>query len=158
MRFASHTHRTSQLVNNRRQICNTKPDVSRFKTYVDKLADEGGMSGDETDHRGKQPATGQRKFFVARPGWRSQEVTDWLRVIDALYMDHRFSPNGRATRGNWVRHRLDSDRVDRGRQPVKGLPENFYDRAWLQGISRGERDALEMQPAVSLEHSAEVLR
>lgn len=116
------------------------------------------MSGDETDRRGKQPITGQRKFFIVQPGWRSKEVTDWLRVIDALYMSHRFSLDGRATRGNWARHRMDSGRVDWGRRPVSGLPENFYDGAWLQGLSREEQDALGIQPAVSLGHSAEVLR
>lgn len=132
--------------------------MSRFKAYVNKLADEDGMSGDETDRRGKEPIAGQRKFFIVRPGWRSQEVTNWLRVVDALYMTHRFSLDGRATRGNWVRHRVDSGRVDQGRRPVSGLPENFYDNAWLQRLSEGERNALEMQPAASLGHSAEVLR
>lgn len=123
-----------------------------------RLADEDGMSGDETDHRGEQPIAGQRKFFVVRPGWRSQEVTRWLRVIDCLYMIHRFSLDGRATRGNWVRHRIDSDRVAWDRLPVSGLPVNFYDPSWLDGLSKGERDSLEMQPLASLNHSAEVLR
>ena len=151
-------HRIFQLVSSRRHICDTEPAVSRFKTYVDKLADGGGMSGDETDRRGKHPITGQRKFFILRPGWRSQKVSDWLRVIDALYTSHRFSPDGRATRGNWVRHRMDSGGVDWGRRPVRGLPQNFYDVTWLRGLSRGERDALEIQPAASLDHSPDVLR
>ena len=116
------------------------------------------MSGDETDRRGEQPIAGQRKFFVIRPGWRSREVTRWLRVIDGLYTINRFSVDGRATRGNWVRHRIDSDRVDWDRLPVSGLPENFYDASWLEGLSEGERDSLEMEPPVDLNHSAEVLR
>lgn len=115
------------------------------------------MSGDETDRRGKEPIRGQRKFLVARPGWRSQEVTKWLRVIDDLYTVHRFSLDGRASRGNWVRQRIDSGRVDLDRFPVSGLPENFYDPAWLRGLSQTERDHLEMQPGVSLEHSVKVL-
>jgi len=134
-----------------------EPEVSRFKTYVDQLA-EGGMSGDETDHRGEQPIAGQRKFFVVRPGWRSPEVTRWLRVIDGLYTIHRFSLNGRATRGNWVRHRMDSDRTAWDKLPVSGLPENFYDASWLQGLSDEERDSLGIQPPVDLNHSAGVLR
>ena len=115
------------------------------------------MSGDETDRCGRQPIRGQRKFLVVRPGWRSKEVTDWLRVIDNLYTTHRFSVEGRASRGNWVRHRIDSGRVDWNQLPVGGLPENFYDLAWLQGLSREEKDRLNVQPRVSLEHSAEVL-
>jgi hypothetical protein len=116
------------------------------------------MSGDETDRRGERPIVGQRKFFVVRPGWRAQEVTRWLRVVDDLYMIRRFSLDGRATRGNWVRHRMDSDRVTWDSSPVSGLPENFYDSSWLKGLSGEERDSLEMQPPVDLNHSAEVLR
>lgn len=115
------------------------------------------MSGDETDRCGREPIRGQRKFLVVRPGWRSQQVTKWLRVIDNLYAVHRFSLDGRASRGNWVRHRIDSERVDWDRLPVSGLPENFYDPAWLRGLSQEERDRLEVEPMVSLEHSAEVL-
>lgn len=116
------------------------------------------MSGDETDHCGKQPIAGQRKFLVVRPGWRSQEVTRWLRVIDGLYTIHRFSLDGRATCGNWVRHRIDSDRVSWDTLPVSGLPENFYDSTWLEGLSERERDSLEVQRPVDLKHSAEVTR
>lgn len=133
------------------------PDVSRFKAYVDRLADEGGMSGDETDRCGREPIRGQRKFLVVRPGWRSQQVTEWLRVIDDLYTVQRFSLDGRASRGNWVRQRIDSEMVDLDRLPVNGLPENFYDPAWLRGLSKEDRERLEVKPAVSLEHSAEVL-
>lgn len=151
-------HPIPQLIQNRRYVCDAEPHVSRFKTYVNRLADEDGMSGDETDHRGKQAIVGQRKFFVVRPAWRSQEVTDWLRVIDALYACHRFSTDGRATRGNWVRHRIDSDRVDRSKRPIRGLPKNFYDRAWLEGLPQEERDSLAIQSAETLDHSVEVLR
>ena len=115
------------------------------------------MSGDETDRCGTQPITGQRKFLVVRPGWRSQEVTKWLRVIDNLYAIHRFSADGRASRGNWVRHRIDSGKVDSDQLPVSGLPENFYDPAWLQGLSQEERNYLDVQPRVGLGHSVEVL-
>ena len=115
------------------------------------------MSGDETDRHGKEPIRGQRKFLVIRPGWRSQEVTDWLRVIDDLYTVHRFSHDGRASRGNWVPQRIDSGRVDWDRFPVSGLPENFYDPVWLCGLSQAERDRLAVQPKASLEHSTEVL-
>jgi hypothetical protein len=116
------------------------------------------MSGDETDRRGKQPIRGQRKFLVVRPHWRSHEVTKWLRVIDNIYTVRRFSSNGRASRGNWVRQRIDSGRVDRNRFPVVGLPENFYDKEWLRCLSQEEIDHLEVQPRISLEHSARVLR
>ena len=116
------------------------------------------MSGDETDRGGRQPIRGQRKFLVTQPHWRSQEVTKWLRVMDNLYKVYRFSSNGRASRGNWVRQRIDLGRVDFHRPPVTGLPENFYDKRWLQGLSQEEVDYLGVQPSVNLEHSARVLR
>ena len=125
---------------------------------MDRLADEGGMSGDETDRCGREPIRGQRKFLVVKPGWRSQEVTDWLRVIDDLYTVRRFSLNGRASRGNWTRQRIDSETVDWDRIPIRGLPENFYDSAWLECLSQAERDELEVRPGISLDHSAEVLK
>lgn len=134
------------------------PCVSPFKAYVDRLADEDGMSGDETDRCGRQPIRGQRKFLVVRPHWRSQEVTKWLRVIDNLYTVYRFSSNGRASRGNWVRQRIDSGRVDQDRLPVTGLPENFYDEEWLQGLSQEETYRLGIQPNIDLKHSTEALR
>lgn len=153
-----HSNSSLQLIRNRKYICRVSPSVSGFSTYVNRLADEGGMSGDETDHCGRQPIRGQRKFLVQRLGWRSKEVTTWLRVIDALYMTHRFSLKGRASRGNWVRQRIDSGEVDWSRFPVSGLPENFYDPAWLRGLSQDKRNKLDVQPPVSLEYSAEVLK
>jgi len=155
---APRAHPTQQLICNRQYICNVVPDVSPFTAYVNRLADEGGMSGDETDPYGSQPIRGQRKFLVVRPGWRSQEVTKWLRVIDSLYATHRFSADGRASRGNWVRHRIDSGKVDSDRLPVGGLPENFYDPVWLRDLSQEERNDLDVQPGVNLNHSVEVLK
>ena len=75
------TNGAPQLILSRRFICDVVRDVSQFKTYVDQLADGGGMSGDETDQGGRQPIRGQRKFLVIRPHWRSHEVIKWLRVV-----------------------------------------------------------------------------
>ena len=147
-----------QLIQSRKQACDTEPDLSHFRCYVDKLAEGDGMSGDETDHRGTQPIKGQRKYFVVRPEWRSRDVTRWLRIIDEVYVYHRFSEDGRASRGNWVRQRIDSGRFDGARRPVSGLPKNFYDAAWLETLSNKARAELQMQPEISLRHSPTVKR
>ena len=147
-----------QLIKSRIQVCDSEPDLSRFRCYVDKLAGGDGMSGDETDHCGTQQIKGQRKFFVVRPEWRSMDVTRWLRTIDNVYIYRRFSENGRASRGNWVRQRIDSGRLDRVRRPVSGLPENFYDAAWLGTLSSKARAELEIQPEISLRHSSAIKR
>lgn len=135
-----------------------EPELAQFQDYIDQLADGGGMSGDETDHRGTMPTKGQRKFLVVHPGWRSTEVTKWLQTIDKVYVHHRFSEDGRASRGNWVRQRVDSGRFDGGCRPVSGLPKNFYDIAWLRTLSEKARVGLRIQPEVSLEHSSAVKR
>lgn len=135
-----------------------EPELARFRDYVDQLADGGGMSGDETDHCGTAPTRGQRKFFIVHPKWRSREVTDWLRTIDKVYVHYRFSQDGRASRGNWVRQRVDSGRSDSGCQPVPGLPGNFYDTTWVRTLSGKARAELGMQPDISLKHSSAIRR
>ena len=129
------------------------PELAVFSKYVDQLA-AGGMSGDESDRSEERQTREHRKFFVVRPAWRSPEVTHWLRVIDDVHLDSRFSESGRASRGNWVRHRVPSSRVDHMRPPVIGLPKNFYDEEWLGNLSQMESEALEMQEGVSLEHDS----
>lgn len=110
------------------------------------------MSGDESEASETNRSRGHRRFFVVRPAWRSPKVTPWLQVIDDVHLESRFSESGRASRGNWVRHRVRSGKVDHARPPVIGLPRNFYDEEWLGGLSRTELEALEMQEEVSLEH------
>ena len=140
-----------QLTQSRIASCHTVPALTTFAKYVDQLA-AGGMSGDESEHSEAMQPREHRKFSVVRPAWRSPEVTPWLQVIDDVYLDSRFSEGGRASRGNWVRHRVRSSRVDHMRPPVVGLPKNFYDEEWLGHLSRMELEALEMQEEVSLEH------
>lgn len=113
------------------------------------------MSGDESEVSGASRE--HRRFFVVRPAWRSPKVTPWLQVIDAVHLDSRFSESGRASRGNWVRHRVRSGRVDHVRPPVIGLPKNFYDEEWLGGLSQTELEALEVQEEVSLEHDPNLM-
>lgn len=120
-----------------------------------KLADDGGMSGDESDRSTKQK---DKKYFVVRPIWRSQEVTEWLRVMDLVYISSRFAADGRATKGNWVRNRIQSTRVDRDSKPIPGLPHNFYDQTWLEAQTRREKKALKMREAIDLGHSEEIIR
>ena len=116
------------------------------------------MSGDESDRPEERGTKEHRKFFVVRPAWRSPEVTPWLRVIDDTHLDSRFSESGRASRGNWVCHRVHSRRVDHMRPPVIGLPRNFYDEEWLGRLSQIELEALEMQGGISLEHNPGLMR
>ena len=133
------------------------PELAASSEYVDLLA-AGGMSGDESDRFEGRETKEHRKFFVVRPAWRSPKVTPWLRVIDNVYLDSQFSESGRASRGNWVRHRLDCcNRVDHMRPAVIGLPMNFYDEQWLSHLSQMELEALGMREEISLEHDPSLM-
>lgn len=151
------TYFKPQLSQHRRFVCESHKDMERFKKYVDILDHGGGMSEDEPDWRsavGKVPGG----YFVVRPVWRAQEVTNWLRVIDSVYLARRFTPDGRVTRGSWIRNRKPSSKVDHTAAPIKGLPINFYDKGWLGSLSPGEKRSLKVGAAVDLSHTEEMMR
>jgi hypothetical protein len=133
--------------------------MGSFKKYVDILAEGGGMSEDEPDPGSTTSwKKGPRKYFVIRPVWRSQEVTDWLRTIDLVYLDTRFAADGRPMRGRWVRDRIRSTKVDQAAQPINGLPLNFYDKAWLASLSTKRKRRLEIQGRINLDHTEGMMR
>jgi hypothetical protein len=113
------------------------------------------MSGDESDRNAKQT---DKKYFVLRPVWRSQEVTRWLHVIDLVYLSNRFAADGRATKGNWVRDRVRSTRVDKESKPIPGLPYNFYDQNWFGTLTPEEKQALRVGEEIDLSHSEEIIQ
>lgn len=133
--------------------------MGRFREYVDILAEGGGMSDDEPDPRSTTARTKESgKYFVIRPAWRSLEVTNWLRVMDRIYLYHRFAADGRATRGKWTQNRVQSNKVDRAGQAIKGLPANFYDKDWLASLSPKKKRRLNIKGAINLTHTEEMLR
>ena len=146
-----------QLTEHRRAVCESNKDMTKFKKYIEILHHGGGMSEDEPDWRstsGKVPS----HYFVIRPVWRSGAVTDWLRVMDHVYLARRFNPDGRVTRGRWTRNRKPSNKVDLAATPIKGLPINFYDEEWLKSLNPKERRSLKMQDPLDLTHTEEVMR
>lgn len=150
--------RSLQLIEHRRTVCESHKDMEIFKEYVDILADGGGMSEDEPDPRSVALPSTTRKYFIIRPAWRSQQVTDWLRVMDNVYLDHRFAADGRATRGKWTRNRVRSNKVDQTAEAIKGLPGNFYDEAWLASLSPKKKRRLRIQEEIDLTHTEEMMR
>lgn len=146
------------MAGNRQTVCSTHKDLGKFKEYVDALAKGGGMSGDESDRgSGSSPSTA-RNYFIVRPVWRSQEVSQWLRIMDLVHLDRRFAADGRMTRGKPARRRLPSDKVDQTATPIPMLPSNFYDVDWLNSLPANERRRLRAQPAVELTHTEDMLR
>lgn len=148
----------SQLTGHRRAVCESTEDMAKFRKYIDILDRGGGMSEDEPDRRSaarKIPSD----YLVIRPAWRSEEVTEWLRVMDRVYVATRFTADGRATRGKWMRNRIPSNKVDTAATPVKGLPVNFYDEQWLKSLHPKKRKSLKiLEEKVELTHTEEIMR
>jgi hypothetical protein len=138
--------------------CAYDEGLSNCLPYVKKLAEEGGMSGDESDNRRAGQYKGQAKYFRIRPIWRAPGVSSWLDIIDKVYVAYRFQQNQRATPGNWIRRRHNTNRVDERAKAVPGLPENFYDKDWLNSLGRKQRKGLKMTPPFNLKHTPHITR
>ena len=78
--------------------------------------------------------------------------------MDLIYVSSRFAADGRATKGNWVRDRVRSSRVDRDSKPIPGLPHNFYDQTWLRTLTPKDRKTLRVREAIDLSHSEEIIQ
>lgn len=113
------------------------------------------MSEDESDRETKRT---NKEYSVLRPVWRSNEVSDWLHVMDLVYVSSRFAADGRPTRGKWIRDRVRSTGINQHSKPVPGLPRNFYDRGWLESLTPEERKALRMDGAIDLNHSEHIVQ
>jgi hypothetical protein len=121
--------------------------------HLNKLGADG-MSGDESDH-----ASGHRRYVVRKLNWRSNEITNVLRVLDALALVFHWTGNGRPKPGKFPHVRIDSDRLETpGREAVRNLPRNFYNSNWLETLDKYERQALDMGKPVELAVSSRLLR
>lgn len=110
------------------------------------------MSGDESDHFG-----GHRRYVVSKLNWRSDEVTEVLRALDALVLVSHWTSDGRPRPGKFPHVQLDSDKVEK-RDPVRNLPRNFYQPEWLDTLDKYERQDLNMSKPVKLTLPSGLLR
>lgn len=146
-----------KLAEHRRVVCESNKDMTRFKEYIDVLDHGGGMSEDEPDWRSASGKKIPSDYFVIRPMWRSEAITNWLRVMDHVYLARRFTPDGRVTRGRWVRNRKPSSKVNLAATPINGLPINFYDEEWLKSLPPKKKRSLKMKEPIDLTHTKEVM-
>lgn len=96
-----------------------------------------GMSSDESEG---EDFDGQQRYMVFQPRFRSELVTVWLRVFDALHAIRRKTASDK--RGAWPRLRVtDVDRYSESTKFVPELPINAYRAEWLAArVSRGDID------------------
>ncbi|KDQ06155.1 hypothetical protein BOTBODRAFT_121840 [Botryobasidium botryosum FD-172 SS1] len=88
-----------------------------------------GMSSDETDHE-----AGIGSYRVINKAWRHPSVRLWLRALDWLHLISRLGNRQQFTPGNLPRERVPSDRFSK-RSHVPNLPRNFYEEAYINGLS-----------------------
>lgn len=110
------------------------------------------MSGDESDHSG-----GRRRYVVRKLQWRSNDVTNTLRVLDALALVSHWTSDGRPRPGKFPHVRIDSTRVE-DRDPVRNLPRNFYKVDWLNTLDEHELRELNMGKPIDLNLPDHILR
>ena len=104
------------------------------------------MSSDEQD------IDDDRNLHSSRPFWRHPSITDWLHGIDSIGASREAS--GDTTQNGYKRQ--PSSKVDGESRVVKGLPINFYDWGYLDGLDRPQYLNLDPKPALSLEFSASI--
>jgi hypothetical protein len=86
----------------------------------------------------------QRNFRIKSMPWRDQDLTIWLRRVDALPTKN--AQNFRLMQRWTPRKRIVSDLVSTRRKPVPELPLNFYRSEWLMEQDRRNRARLKVDP------------
>lgn len=140
-----------QIARRRGEVLEGYGDLKDVAPYLNKLGVDG-MSGDESDHMG-----GHRRYVVRKLNWRSDEVTNALRVLDALALVSHWTRDGRPRPGKFPHVRIDSGRVE-NRDPVRNLPRNFYRPEWLNTLDKYERRELNVGKPVALTLPSRVIR
>ena len=100
-----------------------------------------GMSSDEEEELeveipGTDTPPRSPRYHVLTPRWRGKELTSFLHLVDSIYLLQR-RMDGSKQRGNWARVRLHNAVEPHHSKKTsfpKNLPENAYDREWLQGF------------------------
>ncbi|KAJ3910802.1 hypothetical protein F5877DRAFT_87005 [Lentinula edodes] len=74
-------------------------------------------------------------YNIKEPCWRSQQLKNWVRLLDYCHLEGRTSLEGPQfgfTRGAAPRFRVDNNDKSSKSRYVVGLPANFYDAEWLE--------------------------
>ncbi|KAF7978407.1 hypothetical protein HWV62_815 [Athelia sp. TMB] len=105
-----------------------------------------GMSSDESDHGAGR---GEAIYIVNIKPWRSNEVTEVLRVLDALHLRERYGAARNASRGAWP-HFRDPGLKASTSGPRIGLPANAYNSVWLSQLPAWKKKELQVDNRINL--------
>ena len=107
---------------------------------------------------GDLPLARKFKLCCAAPQrGETQKLKNFLRSW-IVHPSTRFYSNGRAERGKFPHPRIRSGRSSVTGTFVPGLPANFYDDNWLQGLTKLECSQIKMQPRINLELSSYIMQ
>lgn len=143
-----------QLLKRRLRVCDKVKTVpAPFKTVLASMKPEA-MSGDElTDFRGDHP-----RYAITNLTWRNPAIHAWFKTLDHLHLSTRFKADMTPTSGAFPHHRVPSRRVEDHQPIVPGLPINFYNPVFLEGMEQYEIDDLDIQPKLDLSFPPHVIR
>lgn len=109
------------------------------------------MSSDEERTSGHHTS-----YHVIVPAWRSDVVTAWLRIFDALYFHARRTGMLGSQRGAAPRVRVSSGKQSTSDDFVRGLPRNAYDDTWFNAQTHPEY-TIQPGPPVQYFHDVRTL-
>jgi len=140
-----------QLYRRRRNVTFTYPSLAPQLHLLEQFAIDG-MSSDEERTVGQYT-----QYEVIEPVWRSDVVTAWLRIFDALSsrarrVDGVFGDQ----RGSAPRMRISNAKRSVSGKFVSGLPRNAYDDEWFNSQIHPE-DTVRPGPPVRYLHNARTL-
>lgn len=124
-----------QLFARRVELTNQHPLLQCHIPMLERLGIPG-MSSDESETEYAQAADSYDSvFYVHKPSWRSQTLTEWLKALDSIHMRMR----GKRGPGSLPRLRIRSNDYDEAAAEtgmssgkfVDGLPMCAYSSKWL---------------------------
>ncbi|KAJ3870576.1 hypothetical protein F5051DRAFT_341811 [Lentinula edodes] len=129
--FAKRWQRKNTLFQRRRNVILAVPAL---EPYLDDF-DELGVAGMSSDEEEPDMDEATMCYNIKEPCWRSQQLKNWVRLLDYCHLEGRTSLEGPQfgfTRGAAPRLRVDNNDKSSKSRYVVGLPANFYDAEWLE--------------------------
>lgn len=127
-----------------RKIIADSTNAEAWRWLLQTLDDLGqeGMSSEESglDERGRP------RYLIRERNWRSPELLEYLTAVDFWSAEEK--PN-KVKQGNPGRDRARPVIPQTSkRMAIGGLPSNFYNQVWLEGLHPAERRDLKVRKAV----------
>ncbi|KAF9643070.1 hypothetical protein BDM02DRAFT_3104903 [Thelephora ganbajun] len=142
--------RKRKLYHRHRNVTFLYPSLASQRQLLEQLT-SAGMSSDEERLVGHY-----KQYEVVEPVWRSDIVTAWLRIFDAVYAYARRSKVYGDQRGSAPRVRMSRTQRSTSRKFVPGLPRNAYDDMWFKCQIHPE-DTVRLGPDVLYYHDARTI-